>query len=340
MEKVKFAVVGCGRISSVHIAGILNTPIAELTAVCDTDEHAARQACIQGKINNYYVSFDEMLEKEKIDVLCICTPSGLHGGMAIKAMKKGINVLCEKPLDIKYEVLDEMVRVQKENKVILGGIFQRRNAEAMKVLKEKYDNKAFGDVIFLSATMNYYRSDAYYESGAWRGTKKLDGGCLMNQCIHGIDALIYLAGDAESVFAKCEKRKKKIECEDTAAAIIKFKNGAMGIVQATTCVEPAQDTIISVNGTSGSASVGDGGIYVWDFADKCVAPDIGKESMGGANCGWNEGNLHTIQIENMANAVLNREKIMIEGEDARRAVDLILAMYESAETGKEVYLQK
>ena len=338
MKKAKFAIVGCGRISKHHIAGIAAAPLAELTAVCDIDENAAKKACESAGINKYYLNLSDMLEKEKPDVLCVCTPSGMHGAHAIEAMERGINVLCEKPLDIKSDMLDKMIEVQKKNHVILGGIFQRRNAAVMRILKEKYDSGAFGDIIFVSAKMDYYRDDEYYKSAAWRGTRELDGGCLMNQCIHGIDSLLYLAGDAESVYAKCERRERNIECEDTASALIKFKNGATGIVEATTCVNPGQDTVISVSGTCGSASVGDGGIYTWDFTDGSARPDVKDGGFGGKNCAWNGTELHEIQIEDMARAVLDGSAPQICGEDARRAADLILAMYKSSETGKETVL--
>ena len=235
-------------------------------------------------------------------------------------------------------MLDKMIEVQKKNHVILGGIFQRRNAAVMRILKEKYDSGAFGDIIFVSAKMDYYRDDEYYKSAAWRGTRELDGGCLMNQCIHGIDSLLYLVGDAASVYAKCERRERNIECEDTASALIKFKNGATGIVEATTCVNPGQDTVISVSGTCGSASVGDGGIYAWDFTDGSACPDVKDGGFGGKNCAWNGTELHEIQIEDMARAVLDGGAPQICGEDARRAADLILAMYKSSETGKEKVL--
>lgn len=338
MKKAKFAIVGCGRISKHHIAGIAAAPSAELAAVCDIDENAAKKACESAGINRYYLNLSDMLEKEKPDVLCVCTPSGMHGAHAIEAMERGINVLCEKPLDIKSDMLDKMIEVQKKNHVILGGIFQRRNAAVMRILKEKYDSGAFGNIIFVSAKMDYYRDDEYYKSAAWRGTRELDGGCLMNQCIHGIDSLLYLVGDAASVYAKCERRERNIECEDTASALIKFKNGATGIVEATTCVNPGQDTVISVSGTCGSASVGDGGIYAWDFTDGSACPDVKDGGFGGKNCAWNGTELHEIQIEDMARAVLDGGTPQICGEDARRAADLILAMYKSSETGKEKVL--
>lgn len=338
MKKARFAIVGCGRISQQHTAAIAAAPSAELAAVCDIDEAAAKKTCESAGISRYYLKLSDMLDKEKPDVLCVCTPSGLHGEHAIEAMERGVNVLCEKPLDIKSDMLDKMIETQRKHNVILGGIFQRRNAAVMHVLKEKYDSGAFGDIIFLSAKMDYYRSDEYYKSAAWRGTRELDGGCLMNQCIHGIDSLLYLAGDAASVFAICERREKDIECEDTASALIKFKNGATGIIEATTCVNPGQDTVISVSGTRGSASVGDGGIYTWDFDDGSPCPTVKNGGFGGKNCAWNATELHTIQIEDMARAVLEGRSPQICGDDARRAADLIIAMYKSHEAGKTIKL--
>lgn len=305
MKKIKFAIVGCGRISEIHIPAILSAKGAILQAICDIDEAAAKQAAKNGGLEKYYLNLEEMLENEEIDVLNVCTPSGMHHVHTIMAAKYKVNVLCEKPLDITKENMDAMIKACHDEGVILGGIFQRRNANGISIAKKIIEEGGLGKIILAGASLKYYRSHEYYKSADWRGTYEYDGGgCLMNQGIHGIDLLMYLAGDIDSVTAKCITRDRDIEVEDVAAVIVKFKNGAIGIIEGSTSVFPGQDTVISLNGNEGSICLGDKGFYIWQPKDAMEKPEVEKGDFGGKNCGWSGLMLHKIQIEDMAHSVL------------------------------------
>ena len=337
-KKVRFAVLGCGRISSSHLDAIKNAPDAELAAVCDVVEEKARQAALSYDLDKWYVNFEEMLLKENIDVVNICVPSGLHCENAVIAAKAGKHVLCEKPLDVSKEKTELMIKTCKEAGVLLGGIFQRRtNLGAINARNAIKDGK-LGRLVIGSAYLKYYRDQDYYNCDAWRGTWELDGGgALMNQGIHGIDMLQWLVGDIESVFAKCKTLARDIEVEDTAVAAVKFRNGAIGVIEGATSVYPGQDTIFSIHGEKGTISLGDNGFYAWDIMGSSEKPPEAGDGFGGLNCGWGSTNSgHIVQIQDMAEAVLTGRQPMVPGEEAKKAVDLVLAIYESARTGKDV----
>lgn len=341
-DKVRFAILGCGRISGLHLDAVKNAPNAELAAVCDVIEEKSRQAALNNGLTHWYTNFDHMLAKEDIDVVCICTPSGMHCEHAITAAASGRHILCEKPLDVTHDKLDRMIGACREANVLLGGIFQRRtNLAAMNARKAVSEGK-LGRILMASASLKYYRDQEYYDSDSWRGTWALDGGgALMNQGIHGIDMLQWLVGDIESVYARCATLARHIEAEDTAAAVVKFENGALGVIEGATSVYPGQDTIFTIHGEKGTISLGDKGFYVWDFMEDSGKPPEAGDGFGGVNCGWAATNSGHIQlVRDMAEAVLNGRQPMIPGAEARKAVDLVLAIYESSKTGTEIKIRK
>lgn len=339
---VRFAILGCGRISTSHLDAIKNAPGAELAAVCDIDEEKARHAALQYGLKQWYTHFEDMLCKEAIDVVCICTPSGMHCEHTVIAAKAGKHVLCEKPLDVTREKVDRMIHACSEAKVFLGGIFQRRTNLAAINTRNAIQTGKLGRIVMASASLNYYRDQEYYDSASWRGTWELDGGgALMNQGIHGIDMLQWMVGDIESVFARCATLVRHIEVEDTAVASVKFKNGALGVIKGATSVYPGQDTIFTIHGEKGTISLGDKGFYAWDITDLNEKPPEAGDGFGGTNCGWSATNSgHIRLIQDMVKAVRNGTEPMIPGTEARKAVDLVLAIYESSRTGKEINILK
>jgi len=339
-RQIKFAVIGCGRISSAHISAIEKAPNAVLVAVCDIKEEAAKAAAKAAGIDTYYTDIETMLKSADIDAVCICTPSGLHADHTVLAANYGKHVICEKPLDITHEKLDLMINTCKEKGVLLGGIFQRRNCSAALIAKKAMEEKKIGRVVMADAYLKYFRDQEYYDSDAWRGTWALDGGgALMNQCIHGVDLLRYIAGEIESVTAKCETLIWDIEVEDTAAIIVKLKSGGIGVIEAATSVTPGLDSIISIHGTEGSICFGNEGFYTWSVNDKSPMPEV-TDGMGGLNCGWCGDSLHALLIQDLCESIIEGKQPQITAEDARKSVDIILAIYESSKTGKEVFLNK
>lgn len=231
-----------------------------------------------------------------------------------------------------------MINACKENGVTLAGVFQRRNTDMVQIAAKAVREKKPGKVILADASLKYWRSQEYYDSGEWRGTWELDGGgALMNQGIHGVDMLIYVAGRIKSVMAKCATLARNIEVEDTATVLLTFESGAMGVIECATSVFPGQDTIISIHGDEGSFSFGTSGFLSWQLPDGSEKPEVSND-MGGLNCAWAGNSLHAILIQDMAEAVREGREPLVPGNEARHAVDVILAIYESARTGKEVFI--
>ncbi len=340
--KAKFALIGCGRISENHIDAIVNAKNAELAAVCDIEEDKAKNAAAKAGLAKWYTDAEDMLNNEKIDVCCILTPSGNHSECACLAARHGVNVLCEKPLDVTSEKMQKMIDSCKENNVKLGAVFQRRTFEAAVAVKEAVKSGSLGKLTLASADLMYYRDQEYYDSGKWRGTWELDGGgALMNQGVHGVDMLDNITGGIKSVVAVCSTLCRDIDVEDTAAVLVKFKNGALGTVKCGTAAYPGHDTVFTLCGDRGSVKFGDKGIYEWSFADESIKKPETSGDMGGINCAYKSDNRgHLLQIEDMAEAVLQDRPPMISGEDAMRSVKIILAIYESARTGKEVFIDE
>ena len=338
--EVKFAIIGCGRISVNHLDAIKNAPHAKLVAVCDIIEERAKNTALENGLDRWYTDAKLMLENEKIDVCCILTPSGLHCECACLCAEHGVNVLCEKPLEVTKEKMQKMIDCCKKNSVKLGCIFQRRTYEGVIKSREAVEKGYLGKVTMADASLKYYRDKEYYDSGEWRATWKLDGGgALMNQGVHGVDMISYIMGGVHSVRAVCDTLVWNIEVEDTAVAILRFKNGAIGVVQGSTTAYPGLDTVLSFQGTDGSISFGDESLLYWNLKDKKIAPPEINGSMGGKNCQYSSTNSgHVILVEDMAMAVIEDRPPMITGEEAKKSVEVILAIYESSRTGKEVVL--
>lgn len=335
---VKFAVIGCGRISEIHLKAIQQAKDAQLVAVCDVIEQKAKEKAMQYNVP-YYLDMVEMIEKEKPQVVIIGTPSGMHAQHTVICANHGVNVLCEKSLDISKESIDTMIKVCEDNNVKLGGIFQRRTYTAALETKKAIDKGLIGKLVLGDGYFKYSRKQEYYDSDTWRGTWALDGGgALMNQCIHGIDMLLMLCGDIESVTAKCGTLTRNIEVEDTAIVLVKFKNGAFGVIEGTTSLADGEDTIFDICGDKGGISFGDNKFLKWNTTDCSAAPTV-EDSLGGKNCGWvgaSEG--HKLIVQDMAECIMYDREPIIPPQQARKAVDVILAIYESAKTNKEVFI--
>lgn len=335
---VRFAVLGCGRISGSHIPAVQQARDAELVAVCDIVEEKAREKGEAASVP-YFTDLTAMLEEARPDVVIIGTPSGMHAEHTIICAEHGVNVLCEKPLDVTAEKIDAMIEACERNRVKLGGIFQRRTYTAALETRKAICEGKLGKLILCDGYFKYNRDEEYYQSDGWRGTWALDGGgALMNQCIHGIDMMMWLCGDVESVTAHCRTLARNIEVEDTAVILVQFKNGAVGVIEGATSMAKGEDTIFAIRGESGGVTFGDDSFYQWELNDDTPPPAV-KDSQGGKNCGWVgvwEGHTHLVQ--DMAECVMTGREPVIPAREARKAVDFILAVYESSKNHKEVKL--
>ncbi|HEX3016118.1 MAG TPA: Gfo/Idh/MocA family oxidoreductase, partial [Desulfobacteria bacterium] len=269
-DKMRFAIIGCGRIARKHAEAIMSLEQAELVAVCDIiPERAQAFAAKYGA--KQYTDYTEMLKLADIDVVTVATPSDLHAPIGIAAAQAGKNVLVEKPMAMTLQTADALIAACKKAGVKLGVIHQNRFNKSIRLLRDALEAGRFGKLTHGQATVRWNRDDNYYAQAPWRGTKLQDGGVLMNQSIHNIDLLQWMFGPVESVFGYTATNLRKIEMEDVGAVVIKFKSGAIGMIEAASTIYPKNiEETLNVFGETGSVIVG--GIAVnrietWEFPD-------------------------------------------------------------------------
>lgn len=350
-DKLGFGVLGCGSISSAHLPAIAECPEAQLTAVCDIDETKGRKCAADNGNVTFYKDYLEMVKDPAVDVVCICTPSGIHADGVIAAAKAGKHVFCEKPLDISQERMNRMIDAVDKAKVKMGCVFQGRTDQSNISARQIVTSGQLGRMTLGDAWMKYYRSRAYYASAGWRGTWALDGGgALMNQGVHGIDLLLWIMDSpVDRVFARMEHLVRDIEVEDTCTASILFKNGALGSIIGTTSCNPGEPRRLELHGDLGTVCVEEGKIA--RFASTTEADGLAKDQLENkasdnaeqegvvsnpANFGLRG---HRFLVADLVQAIKEDREPYITGRSARRAVDLILAIYESARSGKDVQVK-
>ncbi|MFC7373055.1 Gfo/Idh/MocA family protein [Fictibacillus iocasae] len=335
---IKFAIVGMGHIAKKHIEAINEAEGAELVAVCDA---AAERLEPYAGTYETYTDLDEMLKTNKdIQVVNICVPSGLHARLTKIVAEHGRHIVVEKPMSLKLEDSEEMIQIAKENNVKLAVVHPNRFRPAIMKLREKMDEGVFGTLSHANATVRWNRGQEYYDQAPWRGTKEFDGGVLMNQAIHNLDLLLWFMGEVESVQAMATTRLRKIEAEDVAAAVVRFKSGALGVIEAATTIYPKNlEESLSIFGEKASVKIGGSNalfIETWDIENGVEGEkDSFNESIKGNPLG-KPG--HQWIIEDMVKAVQEDREPIVSGKDGLAPVKLILAILESAETGKEIKL--
>ncbi len=345
---VRFAIVGTGLIAGFHAKAIADCAHGCLTAVYDAVPDRARAFAEETGVSAAS-SLDELLSREDVDAITIATPSGTHGAIALPAARAGKHVLCEKPLEITTERIDEMIATCREHGVQLGAILPARTAPGVALIRKALDAGRFGRLIFANVELKWYRSQAYYESSGWRGTWALDGGgALMNQGIHQIDLMLHFAGDAESVFAYTDTRTHPgVEVEDSAVVVVRFVGGALGTIVASTCCEPGFPRRVEITGERGHVVLQDDILVKWAFTkelpgDLEIQAAAAEGRQGGAGAG-DPANIsyagHLTQIDDFARAIRTGAEPMITGVEGRRSVALICAAYESSREKREVRLQ-
>jgi predicted dehydrogenase len=294
-----------------------------------------------------------MLAREHLQVVTICTPSGMHGEHACQAMRAGCHVIVEKPMEIRREAIEDMLHVQAEQGVKLAVISQHRFDPAVQRVRALVEEGAFGRLVLGNAVIPWWRSQAYYDSGDWRGTWELDGGgVLMNQSIHYIDLLQWMMGPVVGIRAYTDTLVHRMQTEDVATAVVRFASGALGTISATTGAYPGLEARLQLLGDKGSAEIeGDELTYLHLARDEQEAAGdygaggkVGKIEPGAAGqsaasdpaaLSWRS---HALQIADMVRAIREDGTPLVDGQAARRPVEIILGIYESARTGKEVTL--
>ncbi len=338
-DELRIGVIGCGAMGLGHLDCWTKANGSLIAAVCDFDP-ARAQTAAEKYGGQPFSELEEMLDSGLVDAVDICTPSGMHADQGIAAANRGIHVLCEKPLDLNIDKADRLIAECERSNVTLGCIFQRRTYEgAQQVVRSIRDGK-MGRLLSCSAYLKWWRSQSYYGSGGWRGTWELDGGVLANQAIHAIDHLCWLAGPVADVeFAHLETAAHEIQAEDFAIAVLRFENGARGVIEATTCCSPDICSRVEVFGTNGSAAFQDAtvvkhGINGEDMLHTISQPDEviggGSQPMAISMRG------HSVLIQDFVNAVKERRPPMIPGSEARMSVDALNKIYQTAFPGLKV----
>lgn len=336
MKTYGFGVIGCGRISKNHLESLQALPGAKIIAVADLRESALRQAEIKYKCRGH-LDYKELLQDPAIDIVNICTESGYHAQLAIEAMRAGKHVLVEKPMAMSLAEADRMIQTAKKMKVKLGVAHQNRFNAPVKKLRNALEADRFGKLTHAAATVRWNRNDAYYEQAPWRGTWALDGGCLMNQAIHNIDLLQWMMGPAESVFAYATTNLRQIEGEDTAMAMLKFKNGAFASIEAATTIYPRNlEETLSIFGTMGTARIGGIAVnqmQVWRLdGDDENAVLAEAEEVPPNVYGFGHADI----IKDMMCAVEEDKEPAVSGEEGKKALEIILGIYHSVKYKKEI----
>lgn len=347
IKEFGFAIVGAGVIAHIHALAISKISHARLLAVCNinkvkADDFARQHAC------SSYGTISEMLTHPGVDIVCICTPSGIHEEPALQCIAAGKHCLIEKPLEVTLEKCDRIISAAQEAGIKIGVIFPSRFYEASKKIKQALQQNRFGDLVLGDAYVKWHRSPAYYASSPWRGTRALDGGgALMNQGIHSVDLLQWYMGPVATVQASVANiQHKGIEVEDTIVAVLSFANGALGTIEATTAVFPGALKQIEIMGTAGTAVLQESNLVKWDFLHPVAADEQTVASMAGQTASHggvsNPADIgflgHQLQIEDMIRAIQTDTTPMVDAVEGRKSVEIVLAVYESARTGKMIHL--
>ena len=347
MEFCNFGIAGAGLIAKFHARAIKAIPGARLIAIASRTESRAKALAAEFAVEAVR-GYEALIAREDIDVVTVCTPSGAHTEVAIAAAKAGKNVIVEKPLEITLEKCDRIIEACRKNRVKLGVIFQSRFFDASRIVKNAVEDGRFGRLTMADAYVKWWRSQEYYDKGQWKGTWALDGGgALMNQSIHAVDLLLWLVGPIKKVAAYVKTLAHKgIEVEDTAVAAIEFENGALGVIEGATSAFPGFLKRIEISGDKGTAVLEEEDIVSWMFdvdrpEDEKIRKDFSRKRSGAGGAAdpaaiGVEG--HTRQFEDFIRAIRENRTPAVSGEEGRKAVELVLAIYRSSQIGKCVEL--
>jgi UDP-N-acetyl-2-amino-2-deoxyglucuronate dehydrogenase len=342
-----FGVVGCGLISDFHAKALADVDDAQLVACFDRVPAAADRLAESTGCKAYY-DLDEMLADPAVDVVTIGSPSGAHMEPAVAAAKAGKHVIVEKPLEITLDRCDAIIDACNEAGVVLSSIFPSRFHDSSIKMKAAIEAGRFGQLTVGDSFVKWFRTQEYYDGGAWRGSWELDGGgALMNQAIHSVDILLWLMGPVVEIRAQTALlAHERIAVEDTAMATLRFANGALGMIEASTAIYPGYLKRIEIHGTAGSAMMEEEDIVKWDFSEEAPEDAAIKKKMteqtsgaGGASDPAAIGHHgHAHQFADVLEAIKTGKKPQIDGIEGRRSVEVILAIYKAAETGQAIKL--
>ena len=340
---LRVALVGCGRIAKRHaeLLGHRQIAGAELAAVCDVVAAKAERLGRAFDVG-WYTDMHEMMRRERIHVVTILTESGHHARDVLALAPYGRHIVVEKPMALTLDDADAMIRTCDAAGVKLFVVKQNRFNVPVVKLREALEADRFGRLVLGTVRVSWCRTQEYYDQDAWRGTWALDGGVLTNQASHHVDLLEWMMGDVESVFARSATALVDIEAEDTAVVVLKFRNGALGIIEATTAARPRDlEGSISILGERGTVEIGGFAVNemkTWDFAERVPGDEevMRKYSVNPPSV---YGFGHHAYYEHVVDCIVNDRQHLVDGLEGRRSLELISAVYESIETGREVALR-
>ncbi len=340
---MNFGIIGCGVIAFTHAKALeqLREEGCILHACCDILEEKADQYAKEHQVPHVYYNYHDLLADRDVDIVCVCVPSGIHGEICIAASEAGKAIVCEKPMEITPERIQAVIRTIEKNHTKMQCIFQRRMMPAAIAVRQAIADGKLGRICLAEAQLKYYRDQAYYESAGWRGTWELDGGgALMNQGVHGIDLILWMLGDEiDTLYGQAATLGRQIPVEDTAAAVLRMKKGAICVIDGATTAYPGFSTTFAIHGELGSVAFNDEGILEWKFIreeDAPPRPDMG-ERVGGATSAVDIGIYgHICLLRDIACAVKEDRPPLIPPRNADLAVRAICAVYESTRTGQVI----
>jgi len=333
----RVALVGCGRISKNHFDALRKVDGLSLSAVCDNVPDRARVAGEQEGVP-YFTTYDEFLQRADCDVVSVCTPSGMHSTQGALAARAAKHVITEKPMAITLGQADDLVKACDDAGVFLFVVKQNRLNPPVQLLRRAIDKGRFGRIFLANTTVRWQRPQEYYDAAPWRGTWEFDGGAIMNQASHYVDLIQWLVGPVESVMAKTATQARRIEAEDSGVALLKFRSGALGVIEVNVLTYPRNlEGSITILGEKGSVKIGGTAVNRvehWLFADY----DDDDKLVEGAST--NPPNVygfgHEGYYRNVLAVLRGEAQPQTDGRAGRKSLELILGIYESAKIGREV----
>lgn len=341
-KKIRFGVIGGGMAGPLSLGALRDIPDAEIVAFCTRREEEAKAFCKEYSIPNCYTDYQELLKRDDIDAVCVVTPPFLHEQMVVDAAKAGKHVMCEKPISVDCNAADRMIKACKDAGVKFGVIFMYRFMDQAQRIKKALDEGKLGKLLSVDCSGKCFRSDEYYASGAWRGTWKGEGGgSLISQTVHFIDLMLYLVGDVESLSGQyMTTLHSDIEVDDVANAIFKFKNGALGSLTSSSAVRPGYPRYIEIHGEKGTIKIVEEEIVEWKVDGMNEDDYLTKEKVDSGDTATGAGYVatenHRRQLADFIRAIQEDGTPMVDGQEARRTLEFIRAIYQSCDKGEPV----
>jgi UDP-N-acetyl-2-amino-2-deoxyglucuronate dehydrogenase len=340
LSPLRFVLIGCSKVARKHAVALGRITDARLVGVCDTNAERAESFGREYGVP-HFTDKTRLFESVPCDAVIISTPSGDHAVRALDMVQHGKHIIVEKPMALRLEDADAVIRACDEAGVKLFVVKQNRYNRPIQAMRRALDEGRFGKLVLGSVRVFWCRPQEYFTEAPWRGTWALDGGVLTNQASHHIDMLEWFMGDVESVSAMCATRLLKIETEDVGVATLRFKNGALGVIEATTATRPKDlEGSITILGEKGTVQVGGFAmdkLVTWSFAEPRPEDSqlLQTHSENPKDFAWN----HEEYLRGVIASIRTGQKALVDGLEGRKSLELINALYESAETGREVALR-